>query len=321
MNLLEGVRKGDPLSVSRAISAAENGTPDGRKLLDDMAPLVGRAIRIGFTGPPGVGKSTTIDALVQVVRSKGERVGVIAVDPTSPFTGGALLGDRIRMGKSTEDAGVFMRSMATRGSTGGLSRATQDAADILDASGVARILIETVGVGQSEVEIARAADLTVVILSPESGDGIQAMKSGILEIADLVLINKADRMGADKLEQDLRGAFDLRPSRREADIPILHSVAFQGKGIPELLDAMDLILAERRNRGVFEERRQANMVKRLRNLAEYMIERDLWNGAGGKLESMAKDVLNHSRTSYQAAEVLVREALKPAPHRSVHGDR
>jgi len=310
VNLVDGVRKGDPLSVSRGISAAENGTAEGRTLLDAIAPLVGRATRVGFTGPPGVGKSTTIDALVQVIRASGDRVGVIAVDPTSPFTGGALLGDRIRMGKSTEDAGVFMRSMATRGTTGGLSRATQDAADILDASGVARVLIETVGVGQSEVEIARAADLTIVILSPESGDGIQAMKSGILEIADLVLINKADRIGADKLEQDLRGAFDLRPSRRQADIPILHSVAFQGKGIPELLNAIDLILAGRRNNGDFDQRRQSNMVKRLRNLAEYMIERDLWNGAGGKLESVAKDVLNHSKTSYQAAELLVHEALK-----------
>jgi LAO/AO transport system kinase len=312
VNLVDGVKKGDPLAVSRAISAAENGTPEGRALLDAIAPLVGRALRIGFTGPPGVGKSTTIDALVQMIRSKGERVGVIAVDPTSPFTGGALLGDRIRMGKSTEDAGVFMRSMATRGTTGGLSRATQDAADVLDASGVARILIETVGVGQSEVEIARAADLTIVILSPESGDGIQAMKSGILEIADLVLINKADRIGADKLEQDLRGAFDLRPSRRQADIPILHSEAFRGKGIPELLEGIDKAIAGRRRDGEFTRRRETNMVRRLRNLAEYMIERDLWEpeGVGGKLVSMAQAVLNHDRSSYQAAEILVKEALK-----------
>lgn len=312
MNLVDGVKKADPLSISRGISAAENGTPEGRALLDAIAPLVGRAVRMGFTGPPGVGKSTTIDALVQVLRSRGEKVGVIAVDPTSPFTGGALLGDRIRMGKSTEDPGVFMRSMATRGTTGGLSRATQDAADVLDASGVSRILLETVGVGQSEVEIARAADVTVVILSPEAGDGIQAMKSGILEIADLVLINKADRLGADKLEQDLRGAFDLRPSRRDADIPILHSVAFRGQGIPELLAAVDQYLDARRKDGAFEGRRRANMIRRLRSLAEYMIERNLWeeDGAGGRLESMAKDVLNHARTSYQAAEQLVREALK-----------
>jgi LAO/AO transport system kinase len=169
-----------------------------------------------------------------------------------------------------------------------------------------------VGVGQSEVEIARAADLTIVILSPESGDGIQAMKSGILEIADLVLINKADRTGADKLEHDLRGAFDLRPSRRQADIPILHSEAFRGKGIPELLAGVDAAVAARKENGEFDRRRRENMVRRLRSLAEYMIERDLWaeDGAGGKLVTLAEEVLNHARTSYQAAELLVREALK-----------
>ncbi|HEY3225466.1 MAG TPA: methylmalonyl Co-A mutase-associated GTPase MeaB [Planctomycetota bacterium] len=312
MNLVEGVKKGDPLSVSRAISAVENGAPEGRDLLDALAPLVGRAVRIGVTGPPGVGKSTAIDALVQILRGRSERVGVIAVDPTSPFTGGALLGDRIRMGKSTEDPGVFMRSMATRGTTGGLSRATQDAADVLDASGVSRILIETVGVGQSEIEIARATDVTVVILTPESGDGIQAMKSGIMEIADLVLINKADRAGADNLERDLRGAFDLRPNRRGKEIPILHSEAFRGKGIPELLEAVDKYVAERRQDGAFGRRRAENMVRRLRSLVEYMIERNLWeeDGAAGRLESLAKEVLNHSRSSYQAAELLVREALR-----------
>jgi len=312
VTLADGVKKGDPLSVSRAITAVENGTPESLALLDAIAPLIGRAARIGFTGPPGVGKSTVIDALVQVLRGRSEKVGVIAVDPTSPFTGGALLGDRIRMGKSTEDPHVFMRSMATRGTSGGISRATQDAADVLDASGVSRILIETVGAGQSEVEIARATDATVVILSPESGDGIQAMKSGIMEIADLVLINKADRAGAGQLEHDLRGAFDLRPNRRGKDIPILQSEAFKGKGIPELLEAIDAHLAERKKDGGFEKRRNENMVRRLKTLVEYMIERNLWeeDGAGGRLETFARDVLNHARTSYQAAELLVREAMK-----------
>ncbi|HKS17258.1 MAG TPA: hypothetical protein VJU16_08090 [Planctomycetota bacterium] len=242
MNLVEGVKKGDPLSVSRAISAVENGTAEARSLLDALSPLVGRAVRVGFTGPPGVGKSTAIDSLVQVLRARSERVGV----------------------------------------------------------------------GQSEIEIARATDVTVVILTPESGDGIQAMKSGIMEIADVILINKADRPGGDQLERDLRGAFDLRPNRRAKDIPILHAEAFRGKGIPELIGAVDAYIAARRSDGGLEARRSANMVRRLRNLVEYMIERNLWeeDGAAGRLESLAREVLNHSKSSYQAAEHLVREALR-----------
>ncbi|MBI4566300.1 MAG: methylmalonyl Co-A mutase-associated GTPase MeaB [Planctomycetes bacterium] len=308
---MDGVKQGDPRSVSRAISAVENGTLEGRALLDETASLVGRALRIGITGPPGVGKSTTIDALVQVRRGRRERVGVIAVDPTSPFTGGALLGDRIRMAKSVEDDGVFVRSMATRGCTGGLSRATQDAADVLDASGFSTILIETVGVGQAEVEIARATDCTIVILSPESGDGIQAMKSGLMEIADILVINKADRAGADKLEHDIRSAFGLRPESVRRDVPILLTEAYRGQGIPELSAAIDTYVAEREKDGRFEARREENLRARLRGLAEYLIQRSLWeeDGAGSRLESLAREVLNHARTSYQAAELLVKEAM------------
>ncbi len=311
-SLADGVRKGDPRSISRAISAVENGTPEGRALLDALAPRTGKAVRLGFTGPPGVGKSTTIDALIGVIRARGEAVGVISVDPTSPFTGGALLGDRVRMAKLLEDPGVFMRSMASRGSMGGISRATQDAADVLDGAGLAWILIETVGVGQSDVDIARATDCTVVILSPESGDGIQAMKSGLMEIADLLLINKADRAGADKLEHDLRSAFDLRTARKSG-IPILQSEAYKGKGIPELLAAAEAYVAARRADGGFRERRLGNASNRLRELVEFMIQRDLWSapGTGSRLATLAGEVLNHTRSSYGAADILLQEALKP----------
>lgn len=311
MDLASGVLAGDPLAISRAISAAENGTAEGRETLERISPNLGAARRIGVTGPPGVGKSTAVDALTQVLRGRSERVGVIAVDPTSPFTGGALLGDRIRMNRMADDAGVFMRSMATRGASGGLSRATQDAADLLDASGCQSILIETVGVGQSEIEIARATDAVLVLLTPESGDGIQAMKSGLMEIADIIVINKADRPGSDKIEYEIRASMELGLKSRR-DTPILMTEAFRGKGIPELAAAVDLFLAGRRKDGRFDERRRENMKLRLRSIAEYMIHRELWghDGAGERLAKAAESVLNRSMSSYAAAEKLVKEAMR-----------
>ncbi len=311
MDLGQGVLAGDPLAISRAITAAENGTPEGRRILEHIAPKIGNARRIGVTGPPGVGKSTAVDALTKVLRDRGERVGVIAVDPTSPFTGGALLGDRIRMNRMADDPGVFMRSMATRGAAGGLSRATQDAADLLDASGCQAVLIETVGVGQSEIEIARATDAVLVLLSPESGDGIQAMKSGLMEIADIIVINKADRPGSDKIEYEIRAAMELGLKSRR-NTPILMTEAFRAKGIPELAGELDRFLGERRKDGRFAERRRENMKLRLRAIAEYMVHRELWgrDDAGERLAKAADSVLNRSMSSYAAAEKLVTEALK-----------
>jgi LAO/AO transport system kinase len=311
MDLVPGVIAGDPLAMSRAISAVENGTAEGRAVLDAIAGRVGTARRIGITGPPGVGKSTTVDAATGVLRQRGEKVGVIAVDPTSPFTGGALLGDRIRMQRLADDPGVFMRSMATRGASGGLSRATQDVADILDASGCGTILIETVGVGQSEIEIARATDCVVVLLSPESGDGIQAMKSGLMEIADLLVINKADRPGADKIETDLRSALELG-LRSRRDTPILMTEAFRGKGVPELVEAVGRFVGERQGDGRFAARRRENLELRLKRIAEFLVHRSLWekNGAGERLARLVEDVLNRRRSSYAAAEELVSEAMR-----------
>lgn len=307
MALVDDVLRGDFLALGKAISLVENGLSEGRALLDAVSGRVGTALRVGVTGPPGVGKSTAVDELCALYRARGEKAAVVAVDPTSPFTGGALLGDRVRMVKTAESEAVFVRSMASRGAAGGLARATQDAADLLDAAGRTVILVETVGVGQSEIEVSGATDSVLVMLSPESGDGVQAMKSGLLEIADLIAINKADRGGADRLEHDLRTAFDLGFKSRR-DVPILPTEATRGKGIPELAAAVDAWVAERKASGAFAERRRRNLENRIRRIAEFLVQQDLWgsNGTAAKLRAAADRVLARELSPYQGAEEVIR---------------
>ena len=237
--LVGRARAGDPRSVGRLITLVEDGASQLRGLMATLAPLSGRAHVVGLTGSPGVGKSTTTSAIVSRYRADNHRVGVLAVDPSSPFSGGALLGDRIRMQEHATDREVFIRSMASRGHLGGLASATPQAVRVLDAAGCDPVLVETVGVGQSEVEVAGEADTTVVLLAPGMGDGIQAAKAGILEIGDVFVVNKADRDGADATARELRHMISLAPSEQGAwRPPVLKIVATQGTGLPELVDAI-----------------------------------------------------------------------------------
>ncbi|MDH3284029.1 MAG: methylmalonyl Co-A mutase-associated GTPase MeaB [Acidobacteriota bacterium] len=267
-------------ALARGISLVESGHDGAVKLLRDVYPRTGRAITVGITGFPGAGKSSLVDRLISGYRARGQTVGVIAVDPSSAFSGGAILGDRVRMMRHTGDDGVFIRSMATRGNLGGLARATGEAVDLVDAAGIDVILIETVGVGQDEIDVASLADVVVVVLVPGMGDDIQAIKAGILEIADLFVVNKSDREGADKLVAELRQMMTLSESRGDRR-PILKTVATQGLGIDELARGIEEHLSRPETAERRDERRRERAGARLRELlADALLSRTL-DAAGG----------------------------------------
>ena len=240
--LVERLRQGEARALARALSLVENDAPEAAALLSACFPYAGKALRVGITGAPGAGKSTLVDRLTGRWRADGRTVGVIAVDPSSPFTGGALLGDRIRFQDRQGDAGFYARSMATRGSLGGLAQATADAALLVEASGKDALLIETVGVGQDEIEIARLADITLVVLAPGMGDDVQSLKAGVMEIADIYVVNKADREGADRVEKEIRAMQSLAPgpgaSHAEWTPPVVRTVGTTGEGVEKLADAI-----------------------------------------------------------------------------------
>src|SRR5947208_14224947 len=233
------ITAGDLNAVARAISKVEDGAADAAELMKQVFPRTGRALVIGITGAPGAGKSSLVDKLAGFYRQKGERVGIIAVDPSSPFSGGAILGDRIRMQTLSLDKGVFIRSMATRGNLGGLARATVEAVAILDAAGYDKIIVETVGVGQDEIEIAKTADVCVVVLVPGMGDDVQTMKAGIMEIADVLVINKADREGVLRTEKELQALLSLSEHAEEWQPPIVKTVAIESRGLEDLAQAIE----------------------------------------------------------------------------------
>jgi LAO/AO transport system kinase len=340
-SLMVDFNAGKPAALARVVSLVENHRDGYERILGSLHARTGRARRIGLTGPPGAGKSTITALLVKSYRDAGLKVGVIAVDPTSPFTGGALLGDRVRMESVALDPGVFIRSMATRGSLGGLATATREVADVLDAFGFDRLLIETVGVGQSELDVARTADSTLLVLVPESGDSIQTLKAGVMEIADVFVVNKADRPGAERLRNDVELMLGLRkgvsfgsmpahhgvelkrmnPARaaREAAAaenpsewtpPVLSAVAVKQEGIDALIAALDRHFAYLERSGTLRQRRRERMRERVMDVVERKVSDRLWKDQRtlAWLEEQLPSVEEGKATPFAVADRLLRQS-------------
>jgi LAO/AO transport system kinase len=313
--LASGIRAGQYRALAKAISLVEKDDPGTRRLLADIYPATGKARVLGITGSPGAGKSTLVAAMARFVRAQDKRVGIVAVDPTSPFTGGAILGDRIRMADLYTDRGVFIRSMATRGFLGGLARATNDVVDLLDASGFDLVLVETVGVGQDEVEVVRTVQTNIVVLVPGMGDDIQAIKAGIMEIGDIFVVNKADRPGADKTVNDITMMMSLVEEHAEWVPPIVKTVASKSEGIGEVNDAVC------KHYEYLE--RSGELARRNRDRVRIRIETQLKEGfmerlVGGivsrqEYESLIDDVLHKRNNPHDAAESLLRRATIARP--------
>ncbi|CAM5256371.1 methylmalonyl Co-A mutase-associated GTPase MeaB [Streptomyces tanashiensis] len=306
--LVAQAREGRPRAVARLISLVEGASPQLREVMAALAPLTGGAYVVGLTGSPGVGKSTSTSALVSAYRRAGKRVGVLAVDPSSPFSGGALLGDRVRMSEHASDPGVYIRSMATRGHLGGLAWSAPQAIRVLDAAGCEVILVETVGVGQSEVEIASQADTSVVLLAPGMGDGIQAAKAGILEIGDLYVVNKADRDGADATARELNHMLGLGEARAAGDWrpPIVKTVAARGEGIDEVVEALEKHRAWMEEHGVLAERRRARAAREVETIAVTALRERIGDLHGDRrLDALAERIVAGALDPYAASDELV----------------
>lgn len=306
-SLVDRVAAGDTRAVARAISKVEDVSKDASQLMKRIFPLTGRGLIIGITGAPGAGKSSLVDKLALHYRQQGERVGIVAVDPSSPFSGGAILGDRIRMQTLGLDSGVFIRSMATRGNLGGLARATVDAVSILDAAGYGKIIIETVGVGQDEVEVVKAADISVVVLVPGMGDDIQTIKAGIMEIGDIFVINKADREGVNTTEMELEALLSLAMREDSWEPPIIKTVATESKGIQDLAAAIEKYRNFHLDSKSGDSRRRAIARWRiLELLRERLVAQTLESdSASEKLDRLAGEVASRQRDPYSAVEEIL----------------
>lgn len=307
--LIEKIYKEDKRSIARAISIVESDNSYTSEYLKKIHIKVGKAYRIGITGPPGAGKSTITNQLTKYFRSQNKKIGIIAVDPTSPFTGGALLGDRVRMTDIGMNDGVFIRSMATRGNLGGLSKKAIDVADIFDVAGFDIIIFETVGVGQSELDIAQAADTTIVVLVPESGDSVQAMKAGLMEIADFFVLNKSDRPGSQQAYTALQTILMIKNHDENSWLPnIIKTVASENKGIEEIANEIDRHKSFMKDKNLFHQKRERQSKLRIKEIVEHKLKDELWSETGeNSLNSSLQKVVLGNLSPYQIAEDIIQE--------------
>ena len=308
--LLTAALAGQRRALARVLSLVENGSEQSREWIALLYPHTGQAQIIGITGAPGSGKSTLVAQIAAEYRRRGLTVGIVAIDPSSPFSGGALLGDRIRMRALSGDPGVFIRSMATRGSLGGTARGTSDVVMVLDACGYRRILIETVGAGQTEVDIARTAHTTLVIQAPDMGDEVQALKAGLLEIADILIVNKADQLGADRTVAILQAMLDLRddPPAPTWRPPVLKTVAIAGQGTAEAVDAIERHVAYLAQSGRLRERQRARLANELQTLLrEELLRRALAHIGSERYQALIERIISHETDPYSAARELLQE--------------
>ncbi len=310
-DLLERLFDGDPRALARIITKVENRSPGSVEILRELYPRAGRARVVGVTGSPGSGKSTLVDRVAAGYRASGKEVGVVAVDPSSPYTGGAILGDRIRMRALDLDPGVYIRSMATRGQVGGLAATTTDVVTVLDASGRDPVIVETVGVGQDEIDIVRLADISIVVLVPGMGDDIQALKAGIMEIGDIFVINKCDQPGVDKMERGIRAMLDLAPGPKEWEPPIVRVVATEGEGIPELLTSIEDCHAYLQKLPVNTERkRQATRDRLMHLLRERLVALALEKAfSASELDGLIDAITRRETDPYSVVEDVVRRVV------------